>query len=297
VFVETHVAEPLVAEIIAEDVDGPYTWVSGETTTTETATSSWTTGTTTDCVGRYEEPVLWSHLHDPSALVVGIARSSKPDEVWAQLQGDTRALYGVSDDGTTRALKLSGLTTHPWIGLTAGPCGNEACLYLAQEVPSTNGPAVLLHRFPQPTNSQQSAHPAASMHMVLPYGSGHVSALLVDTDETVTLLTDHAQGFQLLSAPFAHDRVGAHHEGSSWEADHVRAAAYDPKRGAVLLHTGSSIVEGLLPVQWPLADLTQIGFDAIPGLAAPSSSTSGLAILPGGFVHATGATLWFVPCF
>jgi hypothetical protein len=122
----------------------------------------------------------------------GIARSlSHPGVLWTHNDGQDPSLYAIDETGSLLAtIRVSGARMRDWEDLATAPCGDEACIYLADTGDNLEvRPEIQLLRLPDTGAVEDGSREAQVFPMTLPDGPRDIEALYVLPGEDVYLVS------------------------------------------------------------------------------------------------------------
>jgi hypothetical protein len=115
---------------------------------------------------------------------------------WTFNDSDDPTLYGVSTNGDLRAhVQVPGMRTGDWEDISAGPCGSESCLYLADigDNQATRA-SIRVMRFPEPRQRDHTAEQQMRFEGVYPDGPRDAEAAFVLPDGQFFVITKEKFG-------------------------------------------------------------------------------------------------------
>jgi hypothetical protein len=126
-------------------------------------------------------PVQLPHVPEASGLT---ASRRHPDLFWTFNDSGDPTLYGISTNGDLRAhVQVPAMRTGNWEDVSAGPCGSESCLYLA-DIGDNKGTrtSIRVIRFPEPRQRDHVAEQQTQFEGVYPDGPRDAEAAFVLPD-------------------------------------------------------------------------------------------------------------------
>lgn len=256
----------------------------------------------------YGEPEVVGNLATELTETSGLGASRVHDDVvWAHNDsGNGARLYAIDLTGALVAdMALTGATNRDQEDLAVAPCGDRSCVYLGDI--GDNGaryPDVVIYRVPEPSLDAGATDPVEAIRLTYPDGARDAEALLVDTDETVWVLSKEPGVSRVYSAPFGGGDTELTFRGEldltslpAGDRELLTGADFDASTGRVLLRTYTAIAEARLARGADVSTLLRATLTRVP--AGVELQGEAVAALPDGYLHVAegrGPRVWRIGC-